>query len=196
MAAGWKNVGNPDIGKSRMNWYKNRVKPKLELIEGWARNGMTMKQIAINLGIGETTLDGYWRKHPELEEALVRGKQDAEVLVENALFKKAVGYKYKEVTKERKRNEEGQIEFVTTKAVQKHVSPDVNAAIYWLENRAPKRWAKEKWRKDLEEAKLALLEKKLALIAKDFGYTEDDSDDGFIEALKAAAKEAWSDDNA
>ena len=46
------------------------VKDKLILIEGWARDGLTNKQIAQNLGIGETTLYKITKEHSEVSEAL------------------------------------------------------------------------------------------------------------------------------
>jgi hypothetical protein len=111
-----------------------------------ARNGLSNEQIALNLGIGETTFYTFVHKHEELEEALISAREDAEIIVENALFKRAVGYRYKETTKERIRvlDEDGkwtgQYTMKTTKVVEKEVAPDVGAAQYWLEHRAPKRW--------------------------------------------------------
>ena len=184
-----------EVAKKRVEYYAEKVKPKLNLVEGYARAGYSNKQIAANLGIGETTMDRYTKKHPELLEAITYGRQDAEIMVENALFKRAIGYKYKEVWKERVRDvATGEFVFHITKAIQKEMASDVNAAIYWLEHRAPRRWEKERWRRDMETAKLAILEKKLSLLAKDYGYDGDDSDDGFIDALKAAAKDAWRDE--
>lgn len=180
---------NPNLqsgSATKQSYYYTKVRPKLDLIEGWARNGLSDKQICTNLGVGNTNFDRYVRDYEDLQEALARGRQDSEVIVENALFKRATGYKYKEYTKELKNDE-----LILTKVVLKESACDVGAAIYWLENRAPKRWAKEQWRIDLEKKKLELLEKKLSLVAKDFGYDSDDSDDGFLSALKKAAGEVW-----
>lgn len=135
-----------DIPKK--DYWKTRVKPKLEMVTGWARNGATDSQIYMNLGIGETTWYRFLNEHEELSEALRLGREDAEVAVENALFKRAVGYRYNEVYRERKKvlDEDGEWtgewELIVTKKVTKHVQPDVNAQTYWLEHRAPKRWEK------------------------------------------------------
>lgn len=128
------------------------VKEKLILVEGWARNGLTDKQIAKNLGISESTLNDYKKKHPEFLESLKGGKEIVDFEVENALLKRALGYKYTEVTKERilRKDERGQplvdihgfptYEMVVTKTVKKEVAPDTTAQIFWLKNRKPKQW--------------------------------------------------------
>ena len=63
---------------------------KLLLLEGWARDGLTDEQIAQNIGISASTLYEWKRRYPEMSEALKRGKEIVDILVENALFKKAL----------------------------------------------------------------------------------------------------------
>ena len=67
------------------------IKDKLILIEGWARDGVTMDGIAENLGISKTTLYKYIKKHSVLEKAIKNGKEVIDYAVENALLKKALG---------------------------------------------------------------------------------------------------------
>ena len=100
-------------------------------LEGWARNGLTDEQIAKNIGISTATLYNWKRDHLEILEALKRGKEVVDILVENALLKRALGYKYDEVTKENG---------VITKVVTKQVAPDTTAQIFWLKNRKPDDW--------------------------------------------------------
>lgn len=127
----------------KQNYWKTRIVPKMELINGWARNGLTDAQIALNLGMSPKTFGQYKLDRVELADALEEGRHHAEVIVENALFKAATGYSYKEVTKERVRDRDtGEVEYVTTKAVLKHQPPSVQAAIYWLERRMPTKWEK------------------------------------------------------
>lgn len=62
--------------------------------------------------------------------------------MENALLKRALGYKYNEITREpvEQINEmTGQMEtaMLETKIVTKEVQPDVTAQIFWLKNRKP-----------------------------------------------------------
>lgn len=69
------------------------TKDKLRLIEGWKRNGLTDEQIASNIGINKTTLYDWSKRFPEFSNSLKKGLEEANIAVENALFKSACGYK-------------------------------------------------------------------------------------------------------
>lgn len=43
--------------------YESIVEPKLVVIEGWDRNGLTIEKIAKNLGISKVTFYKYIRTH-------------------------------------------------------------------------------------------------------------------------------------
>ena len=108
---------------------------KLELIKGWARQGLTDEQIANNMGIGKTTLYDYKNKYPKFANALKKGKEVVDFEVENALLKRALGYEVKEYKKELVNGE-----LKVTEVKQKHIKPDTTAMIYWLKNRMPEYW--------------------------------------------------------
>ena len=80
--------------------YETEVKPRLIEIEAWKRDGLTDEQIFKNLGISKDTFYKYKDKYTDFSDALKKGKEVADIEVENALFKRAIGYKYKEVIKE------------------------------------------------------------------------------------------------
>ena len=131
--------------KPRKDSYEVRVQPKLALVTGWCRRGLTKEQISENLGISVQSFDNYMRRYEEFAQAVDKGKEEVEIHIENALVKRALGYSYREVTRERKQVENpetGEMEYklVVTKSVTKHVVPDVGAQQYYLEHRAPKRW--------------------------------------------------------
>ena len=63
----------------------------LALIEGWAREGATHEQIAQRMGIGRSTLYKWKMKYPQIAEALRRGREVTDCLVEKALLEKALG---------------------------------------------------------------------------------------------------------
>lgn len=110
-------------------------------LEGWARDGLTDEQIAHNMGIRRETLIDWKKKHPNISNTLKRGKEVVDYEVENALLKKALGYK----VKEQKALNDGRII-----EIEKEVPGDVTAQIFWLKNRKPKTW-KDK-REDEEKA--------------------------------------------
>lgn len=117
--------------KQKTNLYFAKVSPKLDLIESWYRNGADDKIVANNLNVGYSTFLKYKSDHEELRECCLVGKEEADLKVESALFKRAMGYEYDEVTFEY--GEE-------TKRVTKQVVPDTTAQIFWLKNRKPKEW--------------------------------------------------------
>ena len=100
-------------------------------LEGWARDGLTDKQIAENIGVSERTFTGWKKNYPAIYSVLKKGKEVVDRQVENALLKRALGYTYDEVTIE------GGVE---TKRVTKEVAPDTTAQIFWLKNRKPEDW--------------------------------------------------------
>lgn len=100
-------------------------------IQGWARDGLSDEQIAHNMGISRSTLSEWKNKYSDIADTLKKTKEIVDREVENALFKRAMGYKYDEVTYER--GEE-------VKRVTKEVAPDTTAQIFWLKNRKPAEW--------------------------------------------------------
>lgn len=104
-------------------------------IQGWARDGLIDKQVAKNMGVAESTLRGWKRRFPEIAEALRKGKEVVDREVENALYKRALGYWVTET--ETTTYQDG-----TTKTTEKrrHIVPDTTAQIFWLKNRKPDQW--------------------------------------------------------
>nr|DAO25669.1 MAG TPA: terminase small subunit [Caudoviricetes sp.] len=116
--------------------YQEWLEPEgLLKLEGWARDGLTDEQISSNMGITTSTLYVWKNKYSEISEALKKGKEVVDRQVENALLKRALGYRYDEITTE------GGVE---TKRVTKEVVPDTTAQIFWLKNRKPDVWRDKK----------------------------------------------------
>lgn len=63
---------------------------KILLLQGWARNGLTNEQIASNMDIVVSTLWEWRKKSPKISNALKIGKDEADIQVENALYKAAL----------------------------------------------------------------------------------------------------------
>ncbi|MVP00357.1 transposase [Paenibacillus lutrae] len=134
---------------ARPGKYDTHVKPKLNRIEAWARDGLTDEQIAHNLGIATSTYYDYKANNEEFSEALKNGKDDIDIIVENALLKKALGFEFVEETREPLYNPvtgealmgpDGKALIVVTKVVRKQAAPDTTAQIFWLKNRRPQAW--------------------------------------------------------
>ena len=115
-------------------------------LESWARDGLTDEQVASNMGITRKTLAEWKTKYSDICDTLKRGKAVVDIQVENALLKRALGYSYDEVTRERVLDYDpstGQVvgsHMEITKTVKKEVQGDTTAQIFWLKNRRPEQW--------------------------------------------------------
>lgn len=113
---------------------------QLALLELWAREGFGEERIAGEAGVSLKTLRQWRRRHPEIAAALEKG-EGSEARVEGSLLRRAVGYRYNEVTRELKKDAEtGESRLTVTKIVEKEVQPDTTALMFWLKNRKPELW--------------------------------------------------------
>lgn len=129
------------------------------------------KQIAENIGCSVSTLCEWKNKFPEFSEALKKGKEVADYIVENELFescktrtvtvKKPIKLK-KVMVDGKKRLEEERIEYADEQVV---IPANVTAQIFYLKKRQPEKWGD----------------------APKETNTEEHADDGLLEALSATA---------
>lgn len=112
------------------------------LAEGYAREGMTDKEICQKLGISQDTFYEYMKKYPEFSESVKEGKRPIDVEVEKALLKRAIGYEMEETQVEYKGipKEGEKAKPTSVKKITKQVIPDVLAQKFWLMNRQPRRF--------------------------------------------------------
>lgn len=115
--------------------YRAWLEPeRLILLEGWARDGLTLEEIAHNMGIVPSTLYEWIGKYSEISEALKNGREVADYIIENALFRSATGYDTEEVVTEIRDGKK------YIKKTKKHIPANVTAQIFWLKNRRADRW--------------------------------------------------------
>ena len=153
----------------RKSKYHTHVQPKLKLIQNWCKDGDIEATIVKRLGVAMSTFCEYKLKYAELVEALKNGKEEIDYMVENALLKRALGYKTLEKHKEIDKDGNEKI-----KEILKEVAPEVIAQIFWLKNRRPDKWRDKH---DINQNNANF------------------ENDGFIEAINGTAKEDWEDDN-
>lgn len=120
---------------------------KLVLLEAWARDGLTDEQIAGNMGINVRTLYNWKKKSIRIFQSLKVNKELADIEVENALRKKALGFRETEQTVSMRKTVEyangKRIREVTEPVVvesERYYPPDTTAQIFWLKNRKPGQW--------------------------------------------------------
>jgi DNA-binding XRE family transcriptional regulator len=120
--------------------------------------GATDEDLAKFFEVAESTINNWKKSNPSFLESIKRGKEFADVEVVKSLFKRAVGYNYKEVTSIKIDKGNGKVDdvdeeildedyipdagngFTKLKVVTKEIVPDTTAQIFWLKNRQPKRW--------------------------------------------------------
>lgn len=118
----------------------------------WARNGLTDADMAQNIGIAPSTFNKWKNEHSEFKNTLKKNKEVADIIIENALYKKAIGYKvsikktfkvrdvvYSENGKRIKETEK-----LVTGEDEVYVPADTTAQIFWLKNRKPSDWKDKK----------------------------------------------------
>ena len=120
---------------------KKIIKDNLDRIERWVASGLSMKEIAHNLGISERTLYKYKANDSEFMQTVKKGRQEAVEILENTMFKSATGFtqtlhkreKLKRCTyKDGKKVKEWEdmVEYDETV----YFKPDTTAAIFLLKN--------------------------------------------------------------
>ena len=99
-----------------------------------AQTGKINEEIAKELGICKKTLQTWKNRYREVDEALARGKEDPNKLIEKDAFDCAHGYYYEE---EKAQFYGGRWHKTT---VRKYKPKDPTAVIWWQKNRDPEHW--------------------------------------------------------
>lgn len=109
----------------------------LLLLKGWARDGLTDEEIAKKMGINVATLYRWKDKYCNICEALKKGREPVDVILEDTAFERATQWKtVKEITRELKFDREsGETRLMVTKEVEKRVPPDSTLLIFLMKNR-------------------------------------------------------------
>ncbi len=129
-------------GRGRPNKYETHVKPYLDRIPAWRRQGLTERQVAEKLGVSESSFCVYKNNYVELLEALKKGKEELVETLEESLYTRGMGGEYKEETVYVE--EVGGITRKWKKVTTRHVPPDTGALAFALKNLAPERWRDRK----------------------------------------------------
>lgn len=129
------------MGKSK---YDSHVKPHLDKITKWTED-LTDEQIAARLKISRKSFIEYKKQHPELVEALEKGKKRLVVELKDTLKKKAKGFYYEEVKTVKIHNPDSEADTEWIEKIEinrKYAQPDTGAAHLLLKNLDPE------WRND------------------------------------------------
>lgn len=154
---------------------KEIIQENLENIEKWAMQGMSEKEIAKILNVGYSTFRKIKGENIALEHILrccatqKKNIQKQQLKkVEKSLFERASGYEVKETvpvkTKKIFFDENGNKhmdEVVEVVEVIKHIPPDVQAAKFFLINKAKKSWQDNPHKVENDRENLKLKKKQM-----------------------------------
>lgn len=138
-----KERGIVNNGKYKY-WLKDE---NLAKVTKWAQEGLFDCQIADKMGINKSTFYEWLKTYSEFSDAIKKGKEMADKEIVNALYKRALGYSYKEIKEEYITDNNGVIKDkdgkLTKEVTVTHKSepPNTAALIYWLNNRRPDEWS-------------------------------------------------------
>lgn len=127
--------------------YEELVKPRLKDITKWTED-LTDAEIAERLNISRRTFATYKKEHPELREAIEKGKKVLVQQLKDTLKKKAKGFYYEEVKTVKIHNPDADADQEWIERIEvnrKYAQPDTGAAHLLLKNLDPT------WRNDDRE---------------------------------------------
>lgn len=116
---------------------------KLLLLEGWARDNYSEKEIASKMGISSSELSVLKNKNEDIKKAIKSGKEVVDIKVENALLKSALGYRTREV-KVTTTIRGGRIIETIKESSERDIAPSTAAIQFWLCNRLPDKWKRNR----------------------------------------------------
>lgn len=110
----------------------------------WARDGLSIAEIAEKIGVTRACLFYWIEKYPEVKEALYTTKEVVDYEVENALYRRAIGYKTVEVKTIIGYAKKDGTRPTRIEKTETEILPDVTACLAWLNNRQPDRWKRNR----------------------------------------------------
>lgn len=126
--------------RENISLYDKYIRGKEDIIKSDCRNGADNKGICKRLGISLTTYKRILTNHPEVRDLLKESKDEADLNVESALHRRAIGYECEDIITEVRVAEDGSAQTTVVKKIKKHIPGDTTAQIFWLKNRRPDLW--------------------------------------------------------
>ena len=130
----------------------------LLLLEGWARDGLTDKDIAEKkIGINESTFCRWKLRHSTILQALKKGRAPVAEKIEKSLYDMCQKQTYKDVVEEITTDKNGNIVSKHKRITTREVAPNSTAVIFALKNLKPDRFRDKQIIESNAEGQLASL---------------------------------------
>ncbi len=113
-----------------------------QLVEKLSSLGLTREEMRAVTGLSKKQFEWRMRTDKRFADIVKSGRQEANRLVEQALFRRAIGYQVESTEVHEYYDSNDRV--LNKKKVKKvqHIPPDTKAALEWLYNRDPERWKK------------------------------------------------------
>ena len=149
----------------RKSKYFTHVKPRLDEVEAWLRDGLTNKEIAKKLRVSEDSLYTYAKQHPDFKELLRKTKEYVDqVEMVGAYKRRAMGYTIVTTCKKYRyrRKFDGTYEKILDNEEVKevHVPGDPRAMENWLKHRMADAWGDVHTIEENEETGIIVLKER------------------------------------
>ena len=124
-----KSAANPFVFEKKKDFWLSQE--GIIYLEGLARKGLTNDEIAETMNIDRSTFYVWCNENPTLKTAILHARAWQIHEVENAMYKCAMGYEYKEETV----TKDGDVVMVT-----RYAPPSIEAQKFILANRSKGQW--------------------------------------------------------
>lgn len=125
----------------------------LLILKGWARDGLSNKDIAHNLGVSESTFREWRTNHSAISAAIKTGREPIAVKIEDAFYSRCDWREVEEIKEEIFRDSNGR-ETRKKTITKRTIPPDTAVLIFALKNLRPDKW-QDKPRDETEAAALS-----------------------------------------
>ena len=136
------------MAKGRYEYW--RTADGILLLKAWARRGLTLEEVAKQIGISRKTLHEWINRFGDIRDALKgRARECACAEIENAMHEHAKGhiakvkkaFKLRHIDYDENGRKKREYETVELHEEEIYIPPDTTAGIYYLNNRCPERWS-------------------------------------------------------
>lgn len=111
----------------------------LLIIKGWARDGLTKKEIAHNIGVRAETLSVWQRDYPQFSQAIKEGSAPVLVKLEDSMLSRCEWRQVEETEEVMWQHPDGSVTKKITRK-KKWLPPDTAMTIFMAKNKMPNKY--------------------------------------------------------
>ena len=147
--------------KLRIDMADWETEDSLLLLRGWKRDGFQDNEIAKKIGVTPKTICEWKRRSKLIRDALNKAREQFHKELEEAMYKRALGYYVDEWVEEYRYDKHGNEALVYKKKTRKHIPPSETMQIFIAKHDIRGKWNDDRTDADKQEqaARIAKLQK-------------------------------------